>query len=290
MLPPEVRRIVHHYLGVADRLLPGRIVGFYVVGSTALGAYLPGRSDVDFVAVTDGELSAGALRRLRLVHLITGARAGIRAVSRGRVELPGTCNGVFVDTRDLGRPVTEITPLASHTGARFVAGRGFDVNPVGWHVLAHHGIAVRGPEPSTLGLHTDTDTDTAVLRSWTLGNLDSYWAPWAQRILHARPHQLRLRWRWLTAWGVLGVARMHHTIATGNVIAKETAGAYALSTFPDRWHPLIDEALAYRRRQPPRTPGHAGPARARETAAFALAVIGDAHALANDLHVGERPS
>jgi hypothetical protein len=214
MLPDEVRRAVDHYLGVADRLLPGRIEGFYVVGSTSLGAYRPGHSDIDFVAVADGELSSQELRRLRLVHLITGARSGRRAISRGRLTFPGTCNGVFVDARDLSRPVSEIRPLASHSGIGFSIGQGFDVNPVGWHVLANHGIPVRGPHPPAL----DLQTDDSLLRSWTLGNLDAYWAPWASAILARGPVRLRARWRWLTAWGVLGTAthaphdrhRQHH--------------------------------------------------------------------------------
>lgn len=95
-----------------------------------------------------------------------------------------------------------------------------------------------------------------------------------------RSGRLRARWRWLTAWGVLGTARMHHTIATGNVIAKETAGNYALAMFAPRWHPLIDEALAYRRDQPIQEPAHGGAARVRETAAFVLDVIDDARTLA----------
>jgi hypothetical protein len=275
MLPDEARRLTDRYLRVADHLLPGRLGAFYVVGSTALGAYRPGRSDIDFVAVIDDTLSRYELRRLRFVHLTTGAGSGLLAVRRGRLEFPGTCNGVFVAAKDLLRPVTEITPLASHTGTRFSVGRGFDVNPVGWHVLANDGIAMRGPEPSTLGLQTQP----GALRSWTLDNLDADWAPWARTILTRHPLRLRPRWRWLTAWGVLGVSRMHHTIATGNVIAKKAAGEYALTAFPRRWQPLINEALAYRRNQPVNAPGHHGAARAGETARFVLEVIRDAHVL-----------
>jgi aminoglycoside adenylyltransferase-like protein/nucleotidyltransferase-like protein len=276
MLSDEARRIVEHYLRVVDRLLPGRLEGFYIVGSTALDAYRPGRSDIDFVAVVDGSLSSQELRRLRLVHLLTGARSGIRAIGRRRLTFPGTCNGVFVDARDLNRPVTEISPLASHTGTAFAIGQGFDVNPVGWHVLANHGIAMRGLHPSAL----DLQTDDALLRAWTRNNLDAYWAPWARAMLARRAGRLRVRWRWLTAWGVLGTARMHHTIATGNVIPKEAAGEYAHATFAPRWHPLIDEALAYRRDQPIREPAHGGAARVRETGRFVLDVIGDARTLA----------
>jgi len=55
---------------------------------------------------------------------------------------------------------------------------GYDVNPVTWHTLARHGIAVRGQEPEHLRIHIDD----AELRSWTLGNLNGYWRRWALRI------------------------------------------------------------------------------------------------------------
>lgn len=47
--------------------------------------------------------------------------------------------------------------------------------------------------------------------------------------------------------GVLGVVRLHYTLATGQITSKEKAGLYALETFPERWHGVIDEALRIRR-------------------------------------------
>jgi hypothetical protein len=50
--------------------------------------------------------------------------------------------------------------------------------------------------------------------------------------------------RELVVWGVLGVARPHATIRTGNMISKTAAGAYALDVFPSRWSAIVREALA----------------------------------------------
>ena len=41
------------YLRQLDRLLPGAVVGLYLVGSVALGGYRRRRSDLDFVGVLD---------------------------------------------------------------------------------------------------------------------------------------------------------------------------------------------------------------------------------------------
>ena len=278
-LPDEARRAVDRYLGHVDKRLPGRLVGLYVVGSAALGAYRPGRSDIDVVGVTDGRFDPDDRRRLRLVHLGAGAGAVGRALARARPMIPGTVNAVFVAAEDLARPVTTIVPVASHVGHEFRAGEGFDVNPVTWKILADRGVAVRGPEPGEL----DLDPEPEALRAWNLANLDRYWARYAAAVLAVagggRVRLLRAGSRWGVAWGALGAPRLHFTIATGEIVTKEDAGHYARATFGERWHPLIDEAVAYRLGRP--SPGLLADAatRARETGLFVQEVVRSAHAL-----------
>lgn len=248
VLPLPAASTVERYVATVDRLLPHRVVGFYVVGSIALGGYRPLRSDIDFVAVVDRGFSAAELRRLRLAQLATGARTSAAALARGQRALPGTCNGVYVSEDELGLPVSRIRPVASHTGPDFNVGRAFDVNPVVWKTLAERGIAVRGAGVDDLPL----DTEPASLRPWTKENLNTYWRRFAASTLRSRPPMSRLLpRRWVTAWGVLGVSRLHATIATGDVISKEAAGEYAKDVFDRRWHPLIHEALAYWREEQP---------------------------------------
>jgi hypothetical protein len=275
MLPPIVERSVGRYLSHVDRLLPGRVTGFYVVGSTALGAYRERRSDIDFVAVVDGDLGPAELRRLRVQHAWSSAGTGTTAIRRRRSPLTGTCNGYFIRAGDLATPVTEIVPVASHVGETFEVGvGGSDISPVGWKVLAERGIAARGPEPSTLPLDPQLD----LMTSWNLGNLDHYWRPWAEQSSHT-PGYFRFRPRWATAWGMLGAPRLHHSIATGEVISKEAAGGYALDVFPARWHSLIGDALAYWRGEPGSL-RLSRDERRRRTAEFVLEVVDDAHAMA----------
>src|SRR6476469_9584330 len=101
-----MERIAGRYLAVADRLLPGRITGFYIVGSAALGAWRPGLSDIDFVAVLAGPPTGRDPHRLRALRgRGTDATPG-RAVLPPRPTMPGTMNGVFVTADDLGKPVT----------------------------------------------------------------------------------------------------------------------------------------------------------------------------------------
>jgi hypothetical protein len=264
------RPLAARYLRWVDRVLPGRVVGFYVVGSAALDAFRPGRSDLDFVAVIDRTLTQADVRRARLAQVLAAAGSARRALPRGFVSLPGTCNGVFVLSDDLHLPVSKIVPMASQTGWLFSVGEGFDANPVIWKIFAERGVTIRGAEPSTLGL----DPEPERLRPWNVDNLERYWARWADSMAARARGSYRIRARWMTAWGVLGAPRLHRTIATGEVISKEAAGEYALATFDERWHPIIDEGLAYWRQQPPPR-RFSWEDRLRETTAFVRHVAED---------------
>jgi Nucleotidyltransferase domain len=89
-----VQAVVEDLLARLDRALPGRVAGFYVVGSACMGAFRPGRSDIDFVAVLDGELTATDLARLGRLHLGCWASSLVRDVAvRGRWPL--VCNGIY---------------------------------------------------------------------------------------------------------------------------------------------------------------------------------------------------
>ncbi len=47
-------------------------------------------------------------------------------------------------------------------------------------------------------------------------------------------------------WCVPGLSRMHCTLATGAIVAKEAGLRYALTAFPARWHRLVREAQRIR--------------------------------------------
>lgn len=265
-LPAPARAAVDDLLMGLDRALPGRVEGFYVVGSACLGAFRYGRSDVDFVAIVDGPLHRAELARLRAVHLGRWGAALIRDAGLRR-RWPLVCNGSYLASGALARSPFEVTPLAGHVAGRFGVGERerFDVNPVTWHTLARHGIAVRGPEPDRLEIRTDP----AELRAWTLGNLDGYWRRWAERARRPGPGTLRARPRRFAAWGVLGVSRLHYTLATGEIASKEAAGEYGLEAFDARWRPAIEDALAFWRGEPPARGGRAGRAARRRASTAA---------------------
>jgi predicted nucleotidyltransferase len=277
-MPAPASEVVADLIARLDRAVPGRIEGFYVVGSVAMGAFVVGRSDVDFVAIVDHDLGRAELARLRGVHARGWTSALIRDVALRR-RWPFVCNGIYLRGGGLERSPLEVTPLAAQVSGRFriAPRRGFDVNPVTWHTLARHGIAVRGPKPEQLRIRTDS----AELRIWTVGNLNDYWRRWVERVRRPGLNRATVLGRRFIAGGVLGAPRLHYTIATGEVATKEAAGQYALETFEPRWHALIEDALAYWRGAPSLRPyrGHAA-GRRHDAAEFVALVIDAGNALA----------
>jgi Domain of unknown function (DUF4111) len=274
-MPAMVDELVGRYLRQVDAAVPGAIEGFYVVGSTALGAFRPGRSDVDFVAVVGDRLGAAELGRLRRAQRRLFAADLAHTVLRPPWRWPLTCNGVFVTQADLARPPLTVVPGASHTSWRFASGRGFDVNPVTWRVLARRGIAVRGPAPDRLSIHHDE----MGLRQWCLRNLDGYWRRWASAVLGPGWEAPMAGFLHGVAGGVLGAPRLHRTVLSGDIISKEEAGEYALAAFGGRWRPMIEEALAYWRGELRAGPFRPAGRRRREAARFVLEVVESASAV-----------
>jgi len=259
MAPPaDVRRALLHHLAALDTVLKGRVEWVYLVGSVALDAYQPGRSDVDLVIVLDRRLTSFELWRLRLGRVLGAVPRAAANVVRRRWTFPGTVNAVYVTTEDVTRPVSAIEPVASHAGTSFSVGSAFDVNPVSWSVLARRGVPVIGPPPAELGLDPEPDT----LVPWCRDNLATFWRGLATRRRGGRISRSGL------AQEVLNVPRLWVTATTGEVVSRVEAGERALAAFGPEWHPLLRDALAWRHHQPA-DPAFADPhVRAERTAAW----------------------
>jgi hypothetical protein len=262
---PVVRHVAGTYLTLADARAPGLIEGLYLVGSVALDDFHPHTSDVDFVAVTRHPLSGSHLAALRRVH----------AALAKRYRRPHF-DGAYVTWSGLsGDPVLARGGADSHEG-RLIPRPAAGCDPVTWQTLASHGLAVRGPRADTLAVWTDRDT----LAAWTRRNLDEYWRRW----LRDASRLASRRGLWSLGqggppWGVLGVSRLHYTLATGRITSKTGAGHHARRAFGGRWHRIVDECLRLRRGRGGR-PGYRDPfTRRRDALAFVGMVIEEAHRL-----------
>jgi hypothetical protein len=113
-----------------------------------------------------------------------------------------------------------------------------------------------------------------MLREWCRENLRSHWGSYVRCARGYGVHRLCSLAHELVVWGVLGVARPHATIRTGEMISKTAAGAYALKVFPSRWSAIVRDALAGRGGD--RSSYRSIFARRRDLLAFMEYVISDA--------------
>ncbi len=225
----DIVPVAQALLATLDRMLPGRINGFLVTGSAVLGDWRPGVSDLDFLALGDTRLERGELSVLPRLH-----RSFRRAYPKPVLD------GAYVTWGELGQDPRGLVVPRVREGV-FETANGFVANPVTWHTVALRPWAIRGPAKPAAWI------DEAALEKWCRENLATYWKDWVGKARN-RPRGILYSLSAEAAyWGILGVARIHATIATGNILSKGAAADYALRRFGKEWDDIIGWASAYRR-------------------------------------------
>lgn len=221
------------YLTTADEVAPGLVEGLFVVGSYALGDWIEGTSDLDVVVVTAEPATKDDFVRIIEIHSRLAAVDGLPRI-----------DGPYLAWGDLlAEPATGLFRPWTLDGEPHHDGECFEINPVTWYTLANHGLRVRGPEPSTLGIPTDTEARVR----FVVENLRSYWKDVAAQVAAAceRPQPPAFAAPTLV-WCALGALRLHCTAFTGDVVSKRAAGEYGLTVLPDELHGVVRTALSMR--------------------------------------------
>jgi hypothetical protein len=209
-------------------ILAPSLVGCYLDGSIALGEFEADRSDIDFVVVTDGDVSHETFLALAALH----ARLAVETPRWGQ-ELEGS----YVP-RDSIRHHDARPPAHPYidrgTGRLEIVRqeRGYWV--IHRYVLREHGVALAGPEPRTFidAVHPD-DVRRAVLdvlREWWMPMLDD-------------PARLR-NWGY-RCYAVLTMCRMLYSLSHGTVVSKRVAAEWTQQTLDPRWVGVVRDALAW---------------------------------------------
>ncbi|MBP1994100.1 nucleotidyltransferase domain-containing protein [Paenibacillus eucommiae] len=241
LLPDKVSITMRKLCNLLESSLQGRLKAVYVYGSTALGDYIEGSSDIDFIAVVEQPLSP--------VHI----QAIIEAHEEVERILPGTdIMGAYLGQEDLGKAFNEIPFVLTYFNKQVHEdGTGTDINPVTWWVLKHHGIRAYG-----LNISFSYEISKETLIDYVMANMNSYWKNWVER-LERRLREPDLSEQTIKAaeldyaveWCVLGMLRQLYTIKEHGVTSKTGAGTYGMNLLSDRWHGLIREAIAIKRCQ-----------------------------------------
>jgi hypothetical protein len=226
-LPKPVQPIIESYVGQLQGRLPGLISGVYLVGSIALGEYNEKFSDVDFITLLHRRMTPVEWRIISGVH---------QELERNYPN--GNLSGSYIQAGDLGRVGRLIEPAPHYQDGAFHSNKLTELSLVTWWELKNHGIPLMGERPESLPF----TVDWALLVSQMMENLNSYWAGWTRQ-----PKRILVLYSdWGIQWAVTGVLRQFYTLKENSITTKVKAARYSIGCVPERWHPLIQEAINIR--------------------------------------------
>lgn len=228
----DVNEALRWFLARIQAILGEQFQALYLSGSLALGDFDRTRSDVDFVVATGAELSDAQFAALRDMHARFNAGDSPWATEVEAAYIP-------LDVLRWYDPARAIQPHI-HRGAQEVLA--LDYLADDWvlqrYIMREHGVVVAGPPPRTLIDPVQPDK----MRRAVVALMDVWWglmlhdpAP-----LHHRGYQV---------YAALTMCRVLFTLDTGAVTSKPAAARWAHSALDERWHGLIDRAVAWRKDQ-----------------------------------------
>lgn len=253
-LPDPARLVCETWLAEMDRTAPGLVTGLHVRGGIGFGEFVPGKSDVDFVAVLSRRPTMAEEDLVEAAHGVTNAR---------HPEVP--FDGLHLLAEDLTRDPDDCPDALCVLHGYVEAEARYDLSPVAWHELAGHSVTVRGELPE---VWTDQDRLLAFTR-------DSLGTEWRRNAEALAKFPAEAETEHSCEWCVLGVARLHHLLVTGEMTAKSAAGRWGLGFYDERFHRVLREALRIRNGIGEGEYADAAE-RGRDTAEFTAYVIQDA--------------
>ncbi len=228
-LPEAIQPLIDAYLHALESLST-HFYGIYIYGSIALRAFEELQSDIDVVALTQGEWSSNELNHLAGIH-----KNLIKTFLFGRrlevFYVPFSQLGTMHPGRQGGEEIH--FPIA-HDGKFSPSSHG-EMNAVTWWIIKHKGIRLLGPECAALPLEVTWQDVLTTMRY----NLDVYFARKAKRpYIYLYDAGVE--------FAVTNLCRILTTIEEGDIISKSEALARWRDRLPEHWVRLLDEAWRIR--------------------------------------------
>jgi Domain of unknown function (DUF4111)/Nucleotidyltransferase domain len=228
---PELSSVLERFVASVQNALGRNFLGAYLVGSLAIGDF-DLDSDVDFLILTNAELSDAELKSLRTTHV------DIHALGCYPAE---HLEGSYLSKDLLNRAdLVGVEPLWYVDNGSTSLERSVHDNQ--WHVrwiLRERGITLIGPDPKTLlqpvpagALRMEAVNALQKLKSLIVAEIDQ-----------------PLGWfnmRFGQSFAVLNACRMLQTCQTGTVQSKLSALRWAEQSLDPTWHELIRKAWTER--------------------------------------------
>ncbi len=220
----EVNAILQELLENVQSILGSHFIGMYLEGSLASDDF-DQDSDIDFVVVTDDDISGNLFSALQAMH------ERIAAIdSWCAIQLEGS----YISQHALRRfdPEHALHPnIERGSGERLKMVYHDEAWVIHRYILRQRGITVIGPSPQTL-IDPVSPND---LRRAMLPLLHG----WATQILN-NPNEISSRG--YQSYTVLSLCRILYTLEFGDVVSKPKAARWAKETVGEKWKALIDRA------------------------------------------------
>ena len=231
-LPPPANKIVTAFVNKICNIEEGFIEGVYLIGSLKMHDFHSNKSDIDFLVLCKYLPNTKILTHLKNIHKTIDKKYP-------KPEL----NGSYLTTASLKIKTPEdIKVLSYHQGS--LRRGNFEMFAISLWELKQNAITIIGPKAETLPVDITGDQ----VKKFMYHNINTYWKKWIDR--HSsffKRRILLLLFPTLTEWSVLGVARLHYTLQTGQITSKMQAGIYCLEHMPEKFHPIIKEAIEIRK-------------------------------------------
>jgi hypothetical protein len=228
---PELASVLQRFVAGVQNALGSNFLGAYLVGSLATGDF-DLDSDVDFLVLTNAELSDAEVQSLQTIHV------DIHALGCYPAE---HLEGSYISTYLLNRTdLVGIEPLWFVDNGSTSLERSIHDNR--WHVrwiLRERGITIIGPDPKTL-LHP---VPIGALRSEAVAAIHELKNHFVAEI------DQPLGWfntRFGQSFAVLSCCRMLYTCKSGTVQSKLSGVKWAEQSLDPAWGELIRKAWTER--------------------------------------------
>jgi len=223
-LPPSIQPLIAAYLQALEPL-SSHFYGIYIYGSIAFEAFEERESDIDILALTQGEWTTQELAQLHALHTkLMGAH-----------RLGNRLDVLYVPLRNLGKCNSRIAPYPTIQNGNFSPARYGDLNYITWWTVKNKSIRLLGPERSTLPFEVTWQEVLETMRN----TLHGYWVSRARR-----PYLFRHD-DWFE-YAIVTHCRILTTIEEGEIVTKAVALKRWRDRLPAHWRPLIDEAWRIR--------------------------------------------
>ncbi len=224
---PALRDVLHIFVGEIAAALKENLVGFYLVGSIATGDF-DLDSDVDFLVVTNTELTAADMQPLQDIQIKIHATDCYPAK-----HLEGSYISIH-DLNDWGIVGTKNLFYFDNGSTTYEQSTHDNQWHVRW-VLRERGITLLGPQPKTILQPIPIPEMISEIKAAMLQTMQVF------EDAIDRPLSF-YNSRFGQSFFVLTYCRMLHTLHTGAVQSKKAGALWAKEFLDPEWIDVIDRA------------------------------------------------